>query len=124
MFASGQILVSAGVGALASLVVVVVYSRSVRPVSGGAAGSGWPTSVLVAAVVGFSILLWRLAGNTAALNDDAIPLVSPNDVLCPVLTYVCLGILGSVRQEQSGVEWRRLRALLTLVSLVVNVVTI
>jgi hypothetical protein len=31
------------------------------------------------------------AGNTQALNDNPIPLVSPNDVLCPVLTYVVLG---------------------------------
>jgi hypothetical protein len=58
------------------------------------------------------------------LNDDPIPVVSPNDVLCPVLTYVCLGLLATFRQSIRTVQWPRLRALLTLVSLVVNVVTI
>ncbi|GAC1317866.1 MAG: hypothetical protein NVSMB2_12090 [Chloroflexota bacterium] len=123
MFSTGQILISAGVGALTSLVVVAVYSRLVKPVSGAAALRS-VEQVLLAAVVGLSIMLWRMAGNTPSLNDDAIPLVSPNDVLCPVLTYVCLGVFDGIRQVQPGGEWQRVRALLTLVSLVVNVVTI
>src|SRR3954470_8055777 len=79
-------------------------------------------SLLIAATVGLSILFWREAGNTPSLNDDPIPLVSPNDVLAPVLTYVCLGLLGGFRSSIGGSEWPRLRALLTLLSLVVNVV--
>ena len=113
-----QIVVSALVGAIATAIVVVAYARWSR----------CPTSivdtVLVAATVGLSILLWREAGNTPALNDDPIPGVSPNDVLCPVLTYVCLGLLAAFRTTLRREEWPRLRALLTLVSLVVNVVTI
>src|ERR1051326_8660922 len=50
-------------------------------------------AVLIAIVVGISILLCREAGNTATLNDDPVPLVSPNDVLCPVTTYLCLSRL-------------------------------
>ena len=113
-----QIVVSALVGAIASAIVVVAYARWAR----------CPTSivdtVLIAATVGLSILLWREAGNTPALNDDPIPVVSPNDVLSPVLTYVCLGLLAAFRTTLRSEEWPRLRALLTLVSLVVNVVTI
>jgi len=64
-------------------------------------------------------------GHTPSLNDDPIPLVSPNDVLAPVLTYVCLGLLASFRSSTGGSEeWPHVRALLTLLSLVVNVVTI
>jgi hypothetical protein len=39
--------------------------------------------LLVAVVVGCSVLLWREAGNTSALNTDPIAGMSPNDVLCP-----------------------------------------
>ena len=113
-----QIAVSAVVGIVASAIVVFVYARWSRtPV-------GITDAVLVSVTVGISILLWREAGNSSALNDDPIPVVSPNDVLCPVLTYVCLGLLAAFRPTLSGPHWPRLRAWLTLVSLVVNVVTI
>jgi hypothetical protein len=119
MFALTQILVSALVGAIASFVALWLYRRwakdaAPRPVD----------AVLIALVVGISILLWREAGNTPTLNDDPIPVVSPNDVLCPVVTYMCLGILAGFRSNLQGTHWARLRALLTLVSLVVNVATI
>ena len=91
-------------------------------------GRGQPISVtdtlLISLTVGVSILLWREAGNTTALNDDPIQVVSPNDVLSPVLTYVCLGLLAAFRPSVRTSEWPRLRAVLTLLSLVVNIVTI
>jgi hypothetical protein len=74
--------------------------------------------------LGVSILLWCEAGNTTALNDDPTPVVSPNDVLSPVLTYVCLGLLAAFRPSLRTSDWPRLRAVLTLLSLVVNIVTI
>ncbi len=77
-----------------------------------------------AVVVGLSLLLWRAAGNVAALNDDPIPLVSPNDVLCPVVAYVALGVYGALRRASEQPAWELRRALLTFVSLAVNVVTI
>jgi hypothetical protein len=113
-----QILVSTLVGILASAVAVVAYARlSKCPIS-------ILDTVLISATVGLSILLWREAGNTAPLNDDPIPVVSPNDVLSPVLTYVCLGLLAAFRPALRTQQWPRLRAVLTLLSLVVNVVTI
>ena len=75
-------------------------------------------------MVGISIVSWRFAGNTTTLNDDPIPWVSPNDLLCPVITYVVLGAYGALRRQTSDAGWPMLRAQLTIVSLVVNVVTI
>lgn len=113
-----QIAVSTVVGIVASVIIVFVYVRwSKTPVS-------TIDALFIAATVGISILLWREAGNTPALNDDPIPVVSPNDVLCPVLTYVCLGLLAAFRPTLSAEHWPRLRAWLTLLSLVINVVTI
>jgi hypothetical protein len=119
VFSLTQFLVSAVVGAVVSLVAVAAYGRwSKQP------AFGWGEAVRLAVVVGLSILLWRAAGNTQSLNDDPMPLVSPNDVLCPMLTYVCLGLYGGLRRLPQAPDWPRVRALLALVSLVVNVVTI
>jgi hypothetical protein len=118
MFSHTQIAISAVVGLVASAIVVFAYARWTRkPVS-------LIDTLLISLTVGVSILLWREAGNTSALNDDPIPVVSPNDVLSPVLTYVCLGLLAAFRPSVRTSEWPRLRAVLTLLSLVVNIVTI
>jgi hypothetical protein len=118
MFSHTQIAVSAIVGLAASAVVVLAYARWSK------AHIGIVDTLLISATVGLSILLWREAGNTPSLNDDPIPLVNPNDVLSPVLTYVCLGLLAAFRPSVSTQQWPRLRGVLTLLSLVVNVVTI
>jgi hypothetical protein len=119
MFSAAQILLSAAVGTVASFIVLVLYARWSRQ-----AAIAWPEAILQALVVGLSIVLWRTAGNTQALNEDPIPLVSPNDVLCPMVTYVGLGLYAAVGQLAKSSEWGRTRALLTLVSFIVNVVTI
>src|ERR1700736_2549362 len=92
MFAVTQILVSALVGAIASFVALWLYARWAKN-----AAPRLIDAVLMALIVSISILLWREAGNAPILNDDPIPVVSPNDVLCPVVTYVCLGILAGFR---------------------------
>ena len=113
-----QIAVSTVIGIIASAIVIWVYARAAR--------SPVPIrdTVFISLTVGLSILLWREAGNTPNLNNDPIPVVSPNDVLCPVVTYVCLGLLAAFRPVIRTTQWPLLRALLTLLSLVVNVVTI
>src|SRR5919199_5232484 len=119
VFSLGQIALSAAVGTVGAFLVVWLYGRWARdaalPVS---------ESVVLALLTGLSILVWRLAGNAQVLNDDPIPLVSPNDVLCPVLTYVVLGLYTGVRGLAAHPRWPHLRAALTILSLVVNVVTI
>ena len=80
--------------------------------------------LLVAGVVGISVLVWRSAGNTGALNNDPIPLVSPNDVLCPLVTYLFVGFYAAFRRPTDTIRFEQARVLLTLVSFVINVVTI
>src|SRR5919201_1692116 len=99
---AAQILVSAAVPTAASFIVVLVYARWSR---GGP--FDWLEAVVPALVVGLSILLWRAAGNTQSLNDDPIPLVSPNDVLCPMLTYVGLGLYAAVRKSADDSDVQR-----------------
>jgi hypothetical protein len=80
--------------------------------------------LLVALVVGLSVIVWRSAGNSGALNNDPIPAVSPNDVLCPLVTYLFIGWYAAFRRPVDAVRFEQARVLLTLVSFVVNVVTI
>jgi hypothetical protein len=77
-----------------------------------------------ALVVGLSVLVWRSAGNTRALNNDPIPGVSPNDVLCPLVTYLFLGFYAALQRPLDSIRFEQARMLLTLVSFVINVVTI
>lgn len=80
--------------------------------------------LLVAVVVGCSVLVWRSVGNTGALNADPIPGVSPNDVLASLVTYLSLGFYAAFRRPADAIRFEQVRVLLTLISLVVNIVTI
>src|SRR5258706_8105854 len=120
MFSLNQILVSAAAGTAVSAVALLVYSRLTNVQDFRLDRSLWPLPF----IVGISILVWRAAGNIAVLNDDPIAFVSPNDVLCPVITYVSLGVYAGFRGVRGSADWRTIRALLTIVSLVVNIVTI
>jgi hypothetical protein len=119
VFPVSQIVISAVVGAVASVVLLLARNRWSKD-------PPLPTleSILVALAVGASILFWRLVGNVDVLNQDAVPLVSPNDVLCAVLTYVFLGLYNGLRRTEVPSGWNWICATLTLVSFVVNVVTI
>ena len=119
MFSLDQIVASAVAGVVVSALALLVYWRLAQ------------NDVRVDRfllplpfVVGLSILVWRAAGNTPALNDDPIAFVSPNDVLCPVITYASLGVYAGLVGVGGGLDGRRIRALLTIVSLMVNIVTI
>ena len=80
--------------------------------------------LLVAVVVGLSVVVWRSAGNTGVLNNDTLPAVSPNDVFCPLVTYLFIGFYAAFRPPLDARRFEQARVLLTLVSFVVNVVTI
>mgnify|MGYP001292098527 CR=1 FL=1 len=121
VFSFSQIALTAGIMVVASLLLLCGARQCFNVRSLGEV-------ILIAVVAGFSVLAWRSAGNTTALNADPIPAISPNDVLCPVMTYVFLGVygaLGALRHpgEQDG-RFEQVRAVLTLVSFVVNVITI
>src|SRR6266568_8621821 len=103
MMSLQQVLISTLVGAVLAYAVVAVFSRTAK------IQISVVDTLLIALSVGVSILLWREAGNTPALNDDPIPVVSPNDVLCPVVTYVCLGMLAAFRTAIGAPHWPRVR---------------
>jgi hypothetical protein len=121
VFSFSQIALTAGIMAVASLLLLYGARQYFKVRSLG-------EIILIAVVAGFSVLAWRSAGNTTALNADPIPAISPNDVLCPVMTYVFLGVygaLGTLRQPgEHDMHFEQMRAVLTLVSFVVNVITI
>lgn len=77
-------------------------------------------SVLSAA----SVYLWRSSANMPQLNDDGLPGFSADDWLAPVLTYVLLSTYAALRQPSDRTRFDQARALATLASLAVNVVTI
>jgi hypothetical protein len=117
MFPFSQIALSAAVAMVISFALLLVWHRR-SPMS-----LTWYVFV-PALMVGLSVLIWRSVGNLAQLNDDLIPGFSPNDLLCPVITYTFLGCYGAFRSPPDVQRWERIRAALTIVSLIVNVVTI
>lgn len=107
------------VGAIASFLVIRFASRRL-----GMAALSAAQSLLASVVAGLSIFAWRLSGNIPELNEDPIGALSPNDWLCPVVTYVVLGIYGAFALPANLPGWQRSRAALAIVSFAVNVVTI
>ncbi|HLG79346.1 MAG TPA: hypothetical protein VKX46_23235 [Ktedonobacteraceae bacterium] len=118
VFSFSQIALTAAIMAVVSLLLLLGARQYFKRGSLGEV-------ILIALVAGFSVLVWRSVGNTTALNADPIPAISPNDVLCPVITYVFLGMYAAVRKHgEHDARFEQIRAVLTLVSFVVNVITI
>ena len=116
MFSLTQIAVCAAASGILSVVALTLAPPADGP---------WLRRALpLAIVVALANLVWRAAANTSVLNDDPMPFVSPNDVLAPVFTYVCLGLYGGVSDAARQIGWPRSRLILTVVSLIANVVTI
>jgi hypothetical protein len=84
----------------------------------------WKEIGLLALVVGLSVFAWRTSGNIKELNDDPVPPFSPNDWLCPAITFVFVSVYGAFHRPPETKRWELMRATLTIVSLVVNVVVI
>ena len=117
VFSFAHIALTATITAVIALLVLLVLRSRFKMLS-------LVDCLLVAVVVGMSVIVWRSVGNTSALNNDPIPLVSPNDVLCPLLTYLFIGFYAAFRPPLDARRFEQARVLLTLVSFVVNVVTI
>jgi hypothetical protein len=103
--------------AIAGLIAVPLTYWLLRP-------RNWIDIMAIALVTAASVFLWRKSANMGQLNDDGLNPFSANDWLAPVLTYVFLGIYAAFRPPADPQRFGRLRALLTIASLVVNVVTI
>ena len=80
--------------------------------------------VLMTVLVSLSIMAWRLSGNVSVLNDDPIGGLSPNDFICPLVSYVFLSLYLDVRQPEPASTWIQARASLVVIVFVVNVFTI
>jgi hypothetical protein len=119
MFAIQQIAISAAVGVIVSGVALYLDARFLRH-----ATFDRRTALALSVLVGLSILLFRLGANVQQLNDDPIPLASPNDLLCPIVTFVVLSVYGGLGGARDEAPFARDRAILTVVSLAVNIVTI
>lgn len=78
----------------------------------------------IALAAGASVFLYRASANMPQLNADGLPGYSANDWLAPVLTYVFVSCYGAVRPHTDQRHFNQTRALATLASLIVNVVTI
>jgi hypothetical protein len=117
MFSVWQIIFSALVSTFSSFAILFIWHRRSRM------NLAWEV-VVPAVLVGLSVLLWRVVGNLTQLNDDLLPGVSPNDVLCPVVTYTILGCYFGFRGTGDPARWERIRAVLTVIPLLVNVITI
>ncbi len=84
----------------------------------------WIDIVAIALVTGASVFLFRKSANMGQLNEDGLSPLSANDWLAPVLTWVFLGIYAALRPPADPAQFARLRATVTILSFVVNVVTI
>jgi hypothetical protein len=108
VFPLAHIALTAAITAGATLVILLILRvrfRELRLVD----------CLLVAVVAGVSVLVWRSVGNTGALNDDPIPGVSPNDVLCPLVTYLFLGFYAAFQRPADATRFEQTRVVLTLV---------
>jgi hypothetical protein len=114
VFAFSQILLTAVIALAVSGVILRGWFREI---------AGWE-ALVIALIVGASVLIWRLVGNVAQLNDDPVPPFSPNDLLCPIVTYVFLGLYAGFHMPDSPARWARVRALLTMAVCVINVLAI
>ncbi len=117
IFSVEKTALTAAIAYVASIIVLLLIRRRTNALS-------WSQVIILALVVGFSVLAWRMAGNVAQLNDDPIPPFSPNDLLCPIVTYVLVSLYAAFRRPADTTQWERTRAWLTLVSFVVNVLFI
>ncbi len=84
----------------------------------------WADIAAVTVLAAASVLLWRLSANMPQLNDDGLPGFSANDWAAPALTYIFLSVYADLRPPADRRRFNKCRALATLASLVVNVVTI
>ena len=79
----------------------------------------------IAAIAVFSaasVYLWRASANMA--NSDGLPSFSANDWLAPAITYLFLGLYAQVHPPADPRRYGQARALATIASLAVNLITI
>lgn len=84
----------------------------------------WAGTVAIAVLSAASVYLWRASANMPQLNADGLPGLSANDWLAPAITYLFLGLYAQARPPADPRRYGQARALATIASLAVNVITI
>lgn len=114
VFTATHILITAAVTAVVAL--AAGYWRLI--------GQGWPDAGAVGVLSGIAVALWRLSANMPALNNDGLPGFSANDLAAPTFAFVLLTLYADLRTPPNLGRYRQARALATLATLAVNVITI
>jgi hypothetical protein len=117
------IILLAAAGTVLSLFVLFIYKRRFFAATKHVLAVTNQEILVLSLLVGLSILLWRSVGNVPDLNGDpGNSLLTPNTLLCPVMTYVLLGMYSIWRSnyQANPVEWGQIRVVLTLLSFIVN----
>ncbi len=84
----------------------------------------WAGTAVIAVLSAASVYLWRASANMPQLNSDGLPGFSANDWLAPAITYLFLGVYAQARPPADPRRYGQARALATIASLAVNVITI
>ena len=62
-------------------------------------------AAIPAVLVGISMLVRRFVANLTQLNDDLVPGVSPNDLLCLIVACIILGCYFGFRGQADPIRW-------------------
>ncbi len=84
----------------------------------------WADAAAIGVLSAASVFLWRASANMPQLNQDGLPSLSACDWLAPVITYLFLGLYAKARPQADTRRHGQARALATISSLIVNVITI
>lgn len=84
----------------------------------------WNDVAAIAVLSAASVYLWRASANMPQLNGDGLPGLSANDWLAPAITYLFLGLYAQARPPADARRYGQARALATIASFAVNVITI
>jgi len=84
----------------------------------------WLDVAAVAVLASAAVFLWRISANMPQLNEDGLPSFSANDWAAPMLTYLALSGYGDLRAPADPRRFGQVRALVAVVALAVNVITI
>ena len=83
-----------------------------------------PIALVIAALAGLAVYLWRASANMPQLNNDGISGYSANDWLAPIITFVVLSIYADLFPPADPRRFNQVRAGATLAAFAVNVITI
>lgn len=85
---------------------------------------GWLENTGFAVAAGAGVFLFRASANMPQLNADGISGFSANDWLAPAMTFLFVSLYAALQAPTDHRRYHEFRALATVASLAVNVITI